>query len=297
MSHNSLSTQDQPSPHRVDDIHKAETMAYASDAFRTNAADLRKADAMYDAKEAILASTNGQTNPSRLGPLKRRAHERRRKQAGEEYMALDQPYRKYSQLLFNRIYRERSQETSLDEATEFANRGHGELSKEFDQRADWLEEVAGVLHDHPVSEAFRKTSPEVDVTPKGLLIQKEAAERTQAKADFYRERVQHTQWDGPEEDDLGGGTGYGALEGLMYRIGGREDIDAITKENELHFMRRMKASQEDLNEFYRALYIEANVKPLEDKVAQTQGIFDAIQRDIHAELPELHIQTTPLVAS
>jgi len=303
----------QPSHHREDDIHVAEAMAYeivnaeakayAGDALRTKGAEVRKADEMFDAKEAkfdVLASINKQAVPSRFRPFARSDYFTRRQVAADAYVALNDPWLQYSQPLHRRHYEEYLQELPEQEADAFAwggtPRDFHKGWEDYDKRADRVEEIAGVLHDHPVSQDFQDANPEVDITPKGLLIRAEAAERTQARAAFYRERVQRMQWDDPEEDDDGGSTGYGALEGLIYSIGGRADVDyATAKENELHFMRRMKASQDDLNEFYRTLYTEANVKPLEDEVAQTQGIFDALQDDIHAGLPGLNVRTASAV--
>lgn len=230
---------------QVEDVSKAWDMAVASDESRTNAALVRNRDDKQDAYRSLLT----EPLPSRsIFPSK----------AGERAAAIEQ--RQVAEDAF------KSAPVPPSENQEFS--GFKRSAEEYDAQAEAIETWAGILHDHPVSEAYLETRPNLDVTPEGLYrLEKEAQRDLDVAA-----RIAYSV---DQEKNL---------QKIRSAISAGPDIDeALSLVNEATanvYTAALDKVNEGLEEYYAAvnqLKIETRVKPLQNKAALINSLLEDIR--------------------
>ncbi len=163
---------------RIKDIHKAEAMAVESDEFRSKAAASRKlGKERFQSPELLAADVAldeafDAPEPPRYRPFARRQHVQDIKDARwafwvakdvqrHEYTAANETAERTAEADFVRV-----------NGVEFGFsylRNPEMRAKFYDDRAAAIEEWAGILHDHPVSEAYLADHPGLEITPESLV--------------------------------------------------------------------------------------------------------------------------------
>jgi hypothetical protein len=230
---------------QVEDVSKAWDMATASDESRTKAAMVRNRDD----KEEVFRSLLAEPLPSRsIFPSK----------AGERAAAIEQ--RQVAEDAF------KSATVPPFENQEFS--GFKRSAEEYDAQAEAIETWAGILHDHPVSEAYLETRPDLDVTPEGLYrLEKEAQKDSDIAA-----RIEYAV---DQERNL---------QKIRAAIGADPEIKAALRlANEATanvYTAALDKVNEGLEEYYGAvkqLKIETRVKPLQNKAALINSLLEDIR--------------------
>lgn len=133
----------------------------------------------------------------------------------------------------------------------------------YDQRAEKIEEWAGVLHDHPISEAFSAAHPELEVNPESMVRMEEDADRARIKAEYSETRKVNIEIK-PFSDSW-------RVEKLLDRANSAkaEEWQALSdKAEEL-------AGQ--FNEFVNNLVQEVEVKPARNQAAALNSIIESVR--------------------
>ena len=175
-------TEEEKMARQEQDPDRAYDMAHASDDFRTKAVDSRQLE---ERKKSIpnelVAALNARSDfddtpkPSVLHPLARRQHEAeaRQKQIDVRDAREIQDVRSRSYNAANRVAINTAESDSekVDDGAFFQPSFiHPEdRAKFYDTRAEAIEEWAGILHDHPISQEYVAAHPNVDFSPQGLV--------------------------------------------------------------------------------------------------------------------------------
>jgi len=142
-------------------------------------------------------------------------------------------------------------------------------AKMYDRQAEQIEAWAGILHDHPVSEAFTQAHPEVEITPESLM-------RMEIELDRDRSGLEHadSHWYIPD-----------------VKLAGRDphkDNNSIAKEllaladeatGEEHDKLRsdLEISIKALQDFYVSVNEKVRIQPLRNKIAVVEGFLEDIR--------------------
>ena len=177
-----------------------------------------------------------------------------------------------------------------EEVTSLASKREeaGTWVEEYNATAHRLEEWAGILHDHPVSEAYKAAHPLFEITPQILLNMEDFSITDSDKADRYEE----------ESKEI---AGFDVLSGLV----GEDSTGLESLLNELRVLRddgmqytdrwnKLKDSRDttlgEIADFYREVLQEAKVKPLRNRVNATRSILDEIRSGrASEELPKTEL--------
>lgn len=165
-----------PHPNREDDPERAHDMAIAGDELRTKAVADRNIKRNYDENMAKLdESHRGLSDLNDEKPSNRR--ERKEIEKRREELLAERDFH-YETVMKEDGHWDINGSAERQFAKDFQHEGmymafpSGDpetRAKHYDERASRVEEWAGILHDHPVSEAFREAHPGVDITPESLV--------------------------------------------------------------------------------------------------------------------------------
>lgn len=283
---------------RVEDVSKAESMAYASDEFRTKAAKNRahteRQHLNYvEINDADDAFKERPVRTSFEGPFKSRA----RKQWSEDRQRLrdryDKAEKRKSELsdMDDEMREEAEADAETlgnitqkhgfpDEAILFSSTGREDF---YDEKAAAIEEWAGILHEHPVSDAYLASHPGVEITPKSL-VQMESQEIVLEKQIKDLEKRTHSK-----SEEIYGTTYYNAktlLDDGSRRYGGQPpaqeifdmvkeaDKDKATKWEEL--LGNLDKIAAELTDFHKELIDEVKIQPLRNQHALIKNLLNDV---------------------
>jgi len=280
----------------INDIHKAETIAYATKDFRGKAADNRviaqKQDEGHDMATGI--GDISREEPSHLRPLKHKEHQKRLRAAQEAYWGFQEDNTKADLAADAQAIEDIPElrdipdlEAELGVSPEFASIFSGpphwspEVRAEaYDKRADRVEKWAGLLHDHPLSSEFKKAHPGVQFQPKALV-------RTEDVAEALEQEINHNRAIYPGAlgqavgSMLGGNRGDRWVTSQMKELNrllhwaGKEEVE----EYEV-LVRNLRDDAEKIAQFQQRLFDQQKTEPLRDLLVTTRNLLNDVRREV-----------------
>jgi hypothetical protein len=171
---------DNPEPAGQDDFATAWDMAQAGDRLRSKAVDNRNLVQRRAANEAVHQEISefAKNTPSVFHPIDRLHHRREVQDRLAEY---GQDFREIDAAQVNEM-------SSFEARTENGGSIYDDVerAKFYDERAKRVEEWAGVLHDHPVSQAFLEAHPNIVISPEALVRLEDGIKKDEKRlTDYY----------------------------------------------------------------------------------------------------------------
>ena len=281
----------------INDILKAETMAYAGDELRTKAVQNRDVErdwkkALHDhddedkeAKEALDSLESPQLNFKR----RRQLHE----QLDQSPASADAISDKWTSDNKKTVeqFREDFPDQDIpfdaypdDTSEQAASNKRAEI---YDKRASRLEDWAGRLHDRPVGEDFLKAHPGIEVTPQSLVRMEDDAEALELEISGYEE---------------GAGQGMGDYIGAL--VGGRAENSDGPSQREVGEIYEMLAlvgkdkgdqwqqvstklleAADAADALHKELTYEARIKPLRNQLGLMRKLLDDVRDELGGGTP------------
>lgn len=248
----------------INDILKAETMAYTGGELRTKAVQNR--DVERDWKKAL----HDQSPASAEAISDKWTSDNRKtvEQFREDFPDQDIPFDAYPD----------------DTLEQSASNKRAEI---YDKRASRLEDWAGRLHDHPIGEDFLKTHPDVEITPQSLVRMEDDAGALELEISGYEE---------------GAGQGMGDYIGAL--VGGRAENGDGPSQKEvgeiyemLSLVGKDKGDQwqqvstklleaaDAADALHKELTYEARIKPLRNQLGLMRKLLDDVRDELAGGTP------------
>jgi hypothetical protein len=278
----------------INDILKAETMAYAGDELRTKAVQNRDVErdwkkALHDHddedKEALDSLESTKLNFKR----RRQLHE----QLDQSPASADAISDKWTSDNKKTVeqFREDFPDKDIpfdaypdDTSEEAASNKRADL---YDKRASRLEDWAGRLHDHPIGEDFLKEHPDIEITPLSLVRMEDDAETLELEISGYEE---------------GAGQGVGDYIGAL--VGGRVENSDGPSQKEIGEIYEMLAlvgkdkgdqwqqvstklleAADAADVLHKELTYEARIKPLRNQLGLMRKLLDDVRDELAGGTP------------
>ncbi len=255
---------------RIEDESKALRMARSGDPFRTMAANNRK----IEAQKGLAADLNSKfeeidsrSDPSLFQVRNRRQYRRERSTALEQRNQAENDFNTSN----NRAYREQHAWSNDLPGYEMAlSTDPAQRAKYYDERAAKVEEWAAILHDHPLSEAFHESHPNVSVSPASLYqLELEVQKDLDLATDY--EHLAENIYNKKVEQEVRKFENYWDIQSLL------EKADEVANQEYDRIQAELDTVLDSSRSFYQELFKTVVVQPLRNKAVAVQSMLDEIK--------------------
>lgn len=265
--------------HRIHDLAKAEEMAHAGKMFRDAAAELREEAKTADDTPGPSGHSEKSWREAEV-PYQEKMAETAEERAGKEYE------RAYS--VDVRVGEGGPTPYDFDKAWDVAHEtkewrdkqvepdtSRGE-SMRLEHYTKKLEEWTAILHDHPVSEAYKESHPDVDFSPKALMALQQQNAETSHRAQEAERSIENQIFD---ITSVFRGINIYNVEHPSYGI-----LEAIKQTASEDYKREWSDLQynpdttvKEIVDFYKRFTTDRLVKPMYNQVAVVNALLNDIR--------------------
>ena len=238
-------------------------MAYAGNPYRSKAAVNRETNQLFIDRQAESASLSDFSLPIPKSSLR---HPFERSRNNREFNRRFNALQAHNKELAHRDREEQDEALDLGQGY-YESKSPAERAAFYDKRAEQVETWAGILHDHPISQAYIESHKGVDLSPEGLV---RLEELTQALAEDDVDKNETAA--GEEAEDI---IKLGNEPEYVFSM--LDNADQATYEEYQRIQSDLETVLAAKAQLVKKLYTKTYVDPIKNRVALSQSLLEDIK--------------------